>query len=483
MLTRVASVGDARLVPLAADHARGFAARLGLPAADSEALGRRVDEAVRFAFAHAYPDGAVGQLEVTLEAVQAGIRVTVHDWGRPMRSGGGELGPLPDGLSELGQRVEDLRLLNLGGDGKRLSFHYPVQVPEVDEPGVDVPPLATRAGGREAAIEIRDGRADDAEEIAQLLYASYGLRYLHPRFYQPRWLGPELAAGRVLSTVAVHQTATGETVIGHEALLPVPGSPAAENGVAAVLPDYRGLGLLGRMGDRTMARAREVGLATVFARAVTNHPYSQLAERAHGFGECALCLGALPPAMDMRSLPDDAPRGRTALLVLAKPLVARTRRSVLPSRYSERLEATYDRLRLSRGEPADRAAPTGPALSVTQEPEAKAADVTVADWSPETPAELHRMVRRLLAEHVDAIYADVDLEAGLEVEAAVDALNGLGFSYAGLWPDGVQGHDHLRLQRLNSSDVELEGIVCASPEAEQLRDFVLADLAQVAERA
>lgn len=335
MLTRVAFFGDERLVPLTADHARAFAARVGLEAADAEALGSCVDEAVRFTYLHAYSGEPPGELEVTLDVVNDGIRVTVRDWGRPLRSGGGELGPLPADLAQLDRRVEDLRLLNLGGEGKRLSFVSRVRVPEVIATTVDEPSPVVSATDRGAPIEIRDGRPEDAEGIAQLLYATYGLRYVHEGFYQPRWLGPELAAGRLLSTVAVQ----GEIVVGHEALLPVLGTPSAETGVAAVLPAYRGLGLLGRMGDRTMARAGEAGLANVFARSVTFHPYSQLAERAHGFRECALCLGAVPatprhagarrrrPPRPHRAAHPRATAGRAAAATRAARSVRRAPRS------------------------------------------------------------------------------------------------------------------------------------------------------------
>jgi anti-sigma regulatory factor (Ser/Thr protein kinase)/N-acetylglutamate synthase-like GNAT family acetyltransferase len=487
MLTRIAFVGDEALAGLAADHARAFAALVGLGSRDGDALSLGVAEAVRFAFAHAYPGEAAGELEVTLEAAERGVRVAVHDWGRPLRSGGGELGPLPAGLEELDRRVEGLRLLNLGGDGKRLSFLWPATVPKASQVGVaaaDEPPRVTRASADptadrtadRAAIQIRNGRVEDAEGIAQLLYASYGLHYLHGSFYQPGWLATELAAGRVLSTVAVH----GGQVVGHEALLLVPGTPAAETGVAAVLPAYRGLGLLARMDQHTLDRARDAGLASVFARSVIFHPYSQLALKPHGFIECALCLAALPPSMDMRSAAD-GPRGRTALLVLALPLADRARRSILPALYRDRLAATYDQLGLRREEPADHPMSEEEPLTVTREGEASVAELRIAGWGAETPHLLRRTLRELVSEHVDAIYADVDLEAVADPDGVVAALEELGFSYAGLWPDGSAGHDHLRMQRLNSLDVVVDGIVCASPEAEELRRFVLADRRRVAE--
>ena len=80
---------------------------------------------------------------------------------------------------------------------------------------------------------------------------------------------------------------------------------------------------------------------------------------------------------------------------------------------------------------------------------------------------------------MDVIYADLDLEATPDPGRAVAFLRGQGFSYAGLWLHGPGNHDHLRLQRLNSTAVELDEIVTASARGEDLVRYVLADLEQV----
>jgi hypothetical protein len=48
--------------------------------------------------------------------------------------------------------------------------------------------------------------------------------------------------------------------------------------------------------------------------------------------------------------------------------------------------------------------------------------------------------------------------------------------------DPAGNHDHLRLQRLNSPDVELDAIAAASPAGRKLIEFVLADRARVGGR-
>jgi GNAT superfamily N-acetyltransferase len=457
---------DERLLPVVHAFAREFAGVLGLPTQERELLVDALGHAVRFVRERAYPGDPTGRIEVTLEPVERGIHTTVHDWGRPLTSGEG-----PTEVADFDAAVADVRLINLGAQGKRLSFLWRTSHPvEVTAGAADAAPRVV-ATADPNEIAVRDAGPEDAEPIAQLLYEHYALSYVHPDFYRPRWLREQLLACRVLSSVAVH----GTEVIGHHALLTSPDASAAETGVAVVAPGYRGLGIFGRLSDHTLARARAGGLPAVYGRAVTVHPYSQRAELAHGYRETALCL-ALSPG---RMATSRAGR-RTALMISFLPLLRQPRRASLPERYRDRLLETYDSLGLAPPTPIDTETPEASGIAVARETDAAAAVLTIGGWDDKLAAEAIRTIRMLLAEHVDVIYADLDLEAIADPDAAVQALRDQGFSYSGLWLHGSGDHDHLRLQRLNSTDVELEEIATASPAGEKLVRYVLADLDRVA---
>jgi hypothetical protein len=85
----------------------------------------------------------------------------------------------------------------------------------------------------------------------------------------------------------------------------------------------------------------------------------------------------------------------------------------------------------------------------------------------------------LLSQHVDVVYADVDLMGVSNIDEAIAASNELGFFAAGLVLHGPDGHDHLRLQLLDSTELELENVVCDSSFAKALRRRVLEDRARV----
>jgi N-acetylglutamate synthase-like GNAT family acetyltransferase len=439
-----------------------------------------VESLVGFTLDNAYPNDDLGEIEVTLEADNGFVRVVVHDWGLPLTSAGGDFGPLPEPLATLASEARSLQLVNLGSGGKRLTAEVTVRargdghvarhhVAEAPRHG------QTRAGTPDV-IEVRAGTAEDTEAIAQLLYENYHLSYVHGDFYRPRYLMTELASGRLVSTVAIHEG----RVIGHHALMPLPGVPSAETGAAVVNSTFRGLGIFGRMFERTLDEASERGLAAVFGDAVTIHPFSQRVEFSHGYREAALQLGMVPGQTTMRGFGrEEGPKRRTAALRSYRPFDVYARPAALPASYRRLLESAYENLGLSAGARAEPAPLEGEAVTANVDGSRALGFLRLRRWDGQAGAELERTVRHLLSRHVDVIYGDVDLAAVGDLDEAVAELNELGFFAAGLVLHGPDGHDHLRLQLLDSEEIELEDIVCDSPFGEALRRQVLEDKTRV----
>ena len=455
-----------------------FGASSALTPEDERRLGAVVEALVRFTLEHAYPDHELGEIEVTLEADEGFVRVVVHDWGLPLKSAGGDLGPLPEPLATLAAETRGLQLVNLGSEGKRLTAEVAAGSTAAGPIGhhvADAPHRGRTGAGAPDVVEVRAGTADDAEAIAQLLYENYHLSYVHGDFYRPRYLTAELDSGRLVSTVAVHEG----RVIGHHALMPLSGSPSAETGAAVVDSAYRGLGIFGRMFEHTLDAARGRDLAAVFGDAVTIHPFSQRAESAHGYRESALQLGMVPARTSMRGFGHEGPERRTATLRSYRPLDESVRPASLPTSYRELLESAYENLGLSVEDRAKPVEPEGEAVTATLDGARALGALRLRRWNGDTRAELERAVRHLLSRHVDVVYGDVDLATVEDLDDAVAELNELGFFAAGLVLHGPDGHDHLRLQLLDSEEIELEKIVCHSPYGESLRQQVLEDKTRV----
>jgi N-acetylglutamate synthase-like GNAT family acetyltransferase/anti-sigma regulatory factor (Ser/Thr protein kinase) len=455
-----------------------FATSAGIPAEDARRLEAVVDTLVRYTLENAYPDDELGELEVTLEASDASVAVTVHDWGLPLTSAGGEFGPLPGALANLAH-ARDVQLLNLGADGKRLVAQVPVQSSgdvELGRHHLEATPRRAPADAEMAqAIQVRSASTEDAEAIAQLLYENYHLSYVHADFYRPRYLMAVLGSGELESTIALHEG----RVIGHHALMPLPDVSSAETGAAVVHSAYRGLGVFGRLFEHTLGRATHRGLASVFGDAVTIHPFSQRAERSHGYRETALQLGMVPAQTTMRGFGGEGPTRRTATLRSYRPLDAGQRQVNLPTLYRELLEGVYTNVGLSieaREEPETDA---GERVTVDVDEPRALGFLRLRRWDADAATAVRGAARHLLSQHVDIAYADIDLVGVHEVDEATILLNELGFFAAGLLLHGPEGHDHFRMQLLDCEDVELENIVCDSPFAESLCRQVLADKTRV----
>ena len=476
---KVTVLSDASAPSLVLALLPAFEAAAGILAEDARRLNTVVERLVGFTLDNAYPDDDLGEIEVTLEAGEGFVQVVVHDWGLPLTSAGGDFGPLPEPLAALAPDARNVLLVNLGSDGKRLSAEVAVRSSgdgHARRHHIEAAPRRTHAGAETPdAIEVRPATREDAEAIAQLLYENYHLSYVHADFYRPRYLMAALASGELLSTIAVHEG----RVIGHHALMPLPGVASAETGAAVVHSAYRGLGVFGRLFEHTIDTAVKRGHASVFGDAVTIHPFSQRAELSHGYRETALQLGMVPAGTTMRGFSGEGPRRRTATLRSYRPFDEHPRQVAVPAPYRELLESVYSNVGLSieaRAEPA------------LLEDEAVTADVDepralgflrLRQWDDEARMLLTSSVRHLLSLHVDVIYADVDLMAVGDVDEAAAELNELDFFVAGLVLHGPDGHDHLRLQRLDSEQIELENVVCDSSFAEALRRRVLEDKARV----
>jgi hypothetical protein len=244
---------------------------------------------------------------------------------------------------------------------------------------------------------------------------------------------------------------------------------------------YRGLGIFGRMFEHTVGTARERGLASVYGDAVTIHPYSQRAEHAQGYRETTLQLGMFPAQTTMRGFGGEGPRRRTATLRSYRPLDSQARQGMLPAPYRELLGGVYANLGLPLEAGADPDEEDGEAVTVTIDGPRGLGFMRLRRWDGAAGAAVKRAVRHLLSQHVDVVYADVDLTAEGGVDQATAELNELGFFASGLLLHGADGHDHFRLQLLDSEEIELEDVVCDSPFAQDLKARVLADMARVVE--
>jgi anti-sigma regulatory factor (Ser/Thr protein kinase)/N-acetylglutamate synthase-like GNAT family acetyltransferase len=446
-----------------------FAARRGLAEDESRTLLASVEGTCSWLIDHAYPDNALGEVTVQLELASGAVRVVIEDWGEPLRAFGGGIGPVPEALANVTLGAHDLRLVNLGRDGKRTSFAVPAEA-------VEPTPLASFGEVKREAdsalhtadeLVVRASTPDDADEIGRLLFSNYGLGYGHPEFYLPRWVAWQIETGSLDSSVAL----IADEIVGHHALMVSEGERMGETGVAVVHPGYRGLGILGKMQQRTLGRANDRSLDGVFARAVTTHPYSQRAELKRGYRETALLLGSVPVGPNAES------KLRGASLITVLPLGDPSREVTLPERYSEWLAAIFERNGMNAAQPVGTPNESAewPSVRIAEDEHRSTTTITVHSFEGHGREQLLSAIRGSIHRHDDLTICDLDLRllSSDELDAAIELLRSHDFFFSGLMPFGFGGHDRLRMQALLTDDVLFDGIVLESDFAKELRGWVI----------
>ena len=457
-----------------------FVADAGLAADDAARVQRAVQIFVAFSVHHSYECVTGGEIELRLDLEPNGVKVVVHDWGRPWRRAGGSFGPLPSELAEAAELDPDAQLDNLADEGKLLTL----QIACTHDANARLASAPIKSGRTpkqldhhsEDEVEIRLATPDDADAICGLLYDNYGLDYVHAEFYRPVIIAIGIERGILASTVAY----AGDELVGHIALfgsgpMSTMGSgEAPEMAAALIAEEWRGLWLYNRLHDFAVANARSLGVSAVFGQSTTAHVVSQRLGVGSGYQFTALMIGGTPPTMAKGQIKRGAQvsaRGGLAYAVLplaASPVLTAT----LPEHYATVLRRIADEAGYAIIAP-DGVDPAGVEDAPIYWKQAGSEFVYVSG-----PHDLRAVEREFWAEdarRAETLYVDLDLT--FDCSAAIEMLRERGFYLSGLIPAGRDGRDWLRMQRPQAA-ADIDGIRLL-PEARWLLDEVLADRASV----
>jgi GNAT superfamily N-acetyltransferase len=294
-----------------------------------------------------------------------------------------------------------------------------------------------------AAVTIRRLRPDDAAALSACFERCYGRSYATPLFYDVDALRATIAARELRSVVAV----VGTRVVGHTGLtVRHLRARAIEAGNTVVDPDFRGGGLLGRLGGALADLCRQQGYVGYVHYPTTAHGIMQARSVAGGGVETGVMLCYIPADTEYQAI--DRPPGRLAATVVYQPFARAPHRvTQLPQAYPW-LADLYTRSGIERTFRRHGGALGGVSRLVSRMNERRG----LLHIDCETPgADLAAVVSTLLAELRPAVaHVDVDLST-LTADAAVEALRRIGFFYCGLLPEFGDA-DVLRLQWLADDD-------------------------------
>lgn len=426
---------------------------------DIEQLGDFIEAAVKNAMEHAYPDGEEGLIKLSIQESHGKLEIQVRDYGIPKDVESMERKLLDaqqtsakvfgHALTEVADRVH---WLSFGPNGKALEvvkWLHSSNVVEANETGNDAstsePPKPTQVPrAPEQPYDIRRMRADEAEQVSQLIYQTYGNSYFNEDVYYPDRVAAQNEHGIVISYVAVTEDGS---VVGHYALEREQAGPVAEVGQAVVSPAHRGRGLLDRMKNLALAEAEKTDLMGWYADAVTVHTVTQKSNVAHG-GQLSAVQLAISPKTEHFNSKGEQPQRVTCLMYFHWLKSPEKRMVYVPSRHEPIVGKIYERLRcpveFQRGH-----APTGHGtLEVKINANAGRAVLTVGEIGTDTVSMLSHARRELVErKHAEVVFVDLPISHPATAGVA-EELESSGFGFVGIAPHFSTAGDLLRLAYL-----------------------------------
>lgn len=317
-------------------------------------------------------------------------------------------------------------------------------------------------------ISIRALGVDDAAALGALFARCYGESYVVADFYEPETLATRIRAGSLRSVVAV--TAAGK-IVGHMGLtLRRPGATTVDAGNSVVDPACRGRQLMGRLAAAVVTLCREGGFTGFHHYPTTAHPIMQRFAVESGGTETGILLDHVPADTEYVGIDTTGMSPRRAVIVVFQALAPVPERLVhLPDSLADTLRSIYERGRWPRRITRCEEVPLGAATRLVTHVDPRRGLVRIE--IARVGAEVAECVIAVLDDDRPVHQVDLRLDDPA-VSHAVEALRALGFCFAALLPEYLDG-DVLRLQRVHAITTPRDALT--SEHARDLLDRIAAD--------
>lgn len=468
-----------KMVGSATDFTYKWCVNMGLDDHDAAKMALAADEILTDIVLHAYKD-ETGYVEIWYQYTFSEIEIIIQEKGEPFN---------PEKYSysiekvlkennfegaarQVIQKMTDHFLfLNRGKDGKEfrlvkrfVSSHIHDLLREKkdeDEPGDDKEP------GYDYLIT--PVTSEDAEDIAKLIYRSYGYTYSKEDLYFPKRI--EMAIRNEYKFGTMVRTEWGGPA-GYFAVVNSTDSRIGEVGEAVVSPRHRKRGLMKRMMNKLIEMSRQRGLLGLFGEALTVHTFSQKVNEKFGFKSTALVISNSQKRQfkEMNTKSADT----VSVIVDFLPLTRRWRKPItLPETYSDLLTEIYNQFE-GRYPAADVKKENSEAgsteLDLNIRYEKKSALIIVRKFGSAFEASCLRMLKGIDELNLTSIYIDLPLNDD-RTDSAIQWLKEQKFILAGLMPLFHKETDYLRMQKI-MIDVDFSEIHTYSEIAGRLKERI-----------
>ncbi len=430
------------------------------------------------AITHAYSQQE-GLIEIVFHPFDYGLRIDVHDWGMPMEST--KYSSVPINLSEdkgfnrVYKLVDKFEYVNLGKNGKKFSiikYLKPYQKRNKHDLSHQIHNQPLHKINQNIDITIRDYEKGDEEYISKLIYQNYGNSYVKELFYYPKKIR-EYENKTIFSIVALIQ----KQLIGHFALVKKEDSNIAEIGVVVVDPRYKGHGIMNKMFDALIEKAKKLKFNAIFGEAIMYHVFSQKSNLSHGFFESALMLGKAPADISIENNQLSQKKRRGSVLVGYKVFHYPKQELILPKLYRDMIMKTYQQLKFPITFTSSKSIKETSHLHLyyRYEPLENTATIVIESYAKHFKHKFLLLLNQLRAKHCDMIYAHINLNNLIQIDKVIKILNNRGFFYCGILFLEHKNQDYLCLQNKHSIHIGKKNLLCYSDFCKNLLAYIYKD--------
>ena len=316
-------------------------------------------------------------------------------------------------------------------------------------------------------IIIRDIKNGDGEDIVKLFEANYGFTYYKKNFYNPKTWEDMINSDFYYPVVAEFNG----KIVG-EFLLHLNDKYNGEILAVVVHPEFKGRGLMNKMFDYLIQKAKLLDLYAIYGEAIMFHPFSQKANLKHGMIETALQLGEVASFIAQKEIKFEK---RSATLVSYLVFKKNTKQIFLPKIYEKIIKDVYKKAGIKVINYKKNI--LKPVISLWENRLLKIGGIRI-DGKVKNFENKFKILFAKAKLKYDMIYADVNLQTK-EINEVISFLNKNRFFYSGVLFFRYEGKDYLRLQYENKHNIEEKLNVCFSEYCKFLEKFVLNDKKRV----
>jgi hypothetical protein len=330
-------------------------------------------------------------------------------------------------------------------------------------------------GRHDESVEIRRLVEDDVPALISCTRRCYGESYPEPDFYEPSYIRSELNARRLLSVGAL----VGSRVVGHVGTrIPIAGDAVAETIAGIVDPDFRGMGLMSRMGGQMVADYRELGIVAARHIATGAHDRTQRNIASSGGVATGVLLGHIPAGTDYRGIEHGFGDARIAAVVYFQAFGRLSPLDVyVPAHCAALVADLYKQLELERRLVSRNHLSALPdsstrawAGSVHHDTRRGISSLRFGSLAGDATRPAIEFVGEVLSQCQAVAYADVPI-ADRRAPQLLDRLHESGFCFGALLP-GTTASEAIRMQRLSGASIAPWATVTASSGGRALLEWI-----------